>query len=30
VATAEEVLTFNRLFKQVRDRRGYSRTLKST
>jgi len=30
VATAEEVLGFNRLFKQVRDRRGYSGTLKST
>jgi Dyp-type peroxidase family len=30
VATAEEVLAFNRLFKQMRDRRGYSGTLKST
>lgn len=30
VATAEEVLAFNRLFKQVGDRRGYSGTLKST
>ncbi len=30
VATAEEVLTFNRLFKQVRNRRGYSGTLKAT
>jgi Dyp-type peroxidase family len=30
VATAEEVLTFNRLFKQVGDRRGYPGTLKST
>jgi deferrochelatase/peroxidase EfeB len=30
VATAEEVLTFNRLFKQVANRRGYSGTLKST
>jgi Dyp-type peroxidase family len=29
VATAEEVLAFNRLFKQVRDRRGHSETLKS-
>jgi Dyp-type peroxidase family len=30
VATAEEVLAFNRLFKQVRNRRGYSGTLNST
>ena len=30
VATAEEVLTFNRLFKQMRNRRGYPGTLKST
>ncbi|UVK41273.1 Dyp-type peroxidase [Mesorhizobium sp. AR10] len=30
VATAEEVLTFNRLFKQVANRRGYPGTLSST
>src|ERR671934_476277 len=30
VATAEEVLSFNRLFKRARDRRGYSGTVKAT
>ena len=30
VATAEEVLAFNRLYKQMRNRRGYTGTLKST
>ena len=29
VATAEEVLTFNRLYKQVRNRRGHTGTMKS-
>jgi Dyp-type peroxidase family len=30
VATAEEVLAFNRLFKRARDRRGYSGTVKAS
>ena len=30
VATAEEVLAFNRLFKRARDQRGYSGTVKAT
>src|SRR5947208_3016617 len=30
VATAEEVLAFNRLFKRTSDRRGYSGTVKAT
>src|SRR5918911_1571359 len=30
VATAEEVIAFNRLFKRTRDRRGYSGTVKAT
>jgi Dyp-type peroxidase family len=30
VATAEEVLAFNRLFKRTRDRRGYSGTVKAS